>query len=149
MYQLTPKVTIYNINEPMVNDGIYIVPHEANVHPWWSSYTVLILNEMAQLNLKNTKVLDFGCGSVGILGLVAKLFGASHVDFVDNNPKIAELANLTLKANGLDSRVYSEPTDNNYDFVFANVGNSDLVDKVSKLSRHGIGTDQTEGLIIW
>jgi ribosomal protein L11 methyltransferase len=44
--------------------------------------TRLMLREMLQLNLSGKEVLDMGCGT-GILGITAKLMGASYVLAVD------------------------------------------------------------------
>jgi ribosomal protein L11 methyltransferase len=46
--------------------------------------TRLMLREMLQLNLSGKEVLDMGCGT-GILGITAKLLGASYVLAVDND----------------------------------------------------------------
>ncbi|MCB8994877.1 MAG: 50S ribosomal protein L11 methyltransferase [Bacteroidales bacterium] len=44
--------------------------------------TRLVLREMLRLDLKNKEVLDMGCGT-GVLGIVAKMMGASYVLSLD------------------------------------------------------------------
>jgi ribosomal protein L11 methyltransferase len=44
--------------------------------------TYLVLAEMLKLDLKNARVLDFGCGS-GILAIAAEKLGAQHITAID------------------------------------------------------------------
>lgn len=86
--------------------------------------TSMCVHLMQQLDLKNKRVLDFGCGS-GILGICAHKLGASDVLFADNDEQAITATAYNCKLNGIenpqlvcdDVRKITEPAD----VVIANI----------------------------
>ena len=60
--------------------------------------TKMCLDWLAQQDLKNYKILDYGTGS-GILAIAAAMLGAQEVDGIDIDPKSIEAAHNNTKLN--------------------------------------------------
>ena len=86
--------------------------------------TSMCVHLMQKLDLKNKRVLDFGCGS-GILGICAHKLGASDVLYADNDEQAITATAYNCKINGItapqlvcdDVRKIKEPAD----VVIANI----------------------------
>lgn len=86
--------------------------------------TSMCVHLMQKLDLKNKRVLDFGCGS-GILGICAQKLGASDVLYADNDEQAITATAYNCKINGItapqlvcdDVRKITEPAD----VVIANI----------------------------
>ncbi|MEX2352666.1 MAG: 50S ribosomal protein L11 methyltransferase, partial [Gammaproteobacteria bacterium] len=59
---------------------------------------------LADHDMKDKRVIDYGCGS-GILGLAAACLGASEVIAVDIDPQALQATENNARQNGLESRV--------------------------------------------
>ncbi len=62
--------------------------------------TALCLRWLDSLNLREKRVLDFGCGS-GILGIAAALLGAREVIGIDNDPQAIIATRENAQRNGV------------------------------------------------
>ena len=99
--------------------------------------TSLILEWMEFQDLKQTIVLDFGCGT-GILGIFALLKGAAHYVFVDNDPLATENTQENLMLNALPQSVVLTggqeviPKDE-YDLILANITRNVLLETIPNL----------------
>jgi ribosomal protein L11 methylase PrmA len=149
MYQLGPLVVIGQ--DEAAPDGWWVrllpLVHVLS-YPWWSDATEAVLAELAAVDLDGKAVLDFGCGDSAILSIaVAKRGATPHP--VEINPEFVEIAQQQLAANGIDVLVSQAAALAHYDFALANVGDAELVGKVSLLADHGIGTDRDGNLIKW
>lgn len=93
--------------------------------------TSMCIDFLNTLPIKNSHVLDFGCGS-GILGICAKALGASSVTFIDTDEQAITATRNNCKLNGIndptvvlsDVRKISEPAD----IVLANITADVLID---------------------
>ena len=90
--------------------------------------TSLCLEWLTQLNLKNYRVLDYGCGS-GILAIAAKKLGAQHVVGVDIDSQAIIASNYNSQQNQvqidfLDANAF---THQQFDVVVANILSSALM----------------------
>lgn len=83
----------------------------------------LVLNEN---NCENKKVLDLGCGYLGILGIIAYLNKAKSVDSIDCDSECVVWFNKLIASNNLDkihcfkSDYFQKINDHNYDMILAN-----------------------------
>ena len=66
--------------------------------------TQLCLDWLARNEVKNYKLIDYGCGS-GILALAAARLGASHVYAVDIDPQALAAASENVAINELETKV--------------------------------------------
>jgi len=84
--------------------------------------THLCLDWLSQQVRHGVSVLDYGCGS-GILGLAAAKLGAGRVLGVDIDPHALTAARDNAERNGvtLELRTSSEPLDDRFDLVVANI----------------------------
>lgn len=64
--------------------------------------TGMCLRWLAQNDVKNSTVIDYGCGS-GVLAMAAALLGASKVYAVDNDPQAITSTEENIRRNGIDS----------------------------------------------
>ncbi len=73
--------------------------------------TSLCLQWLAQNDLKNKQVIDYGCGS-GILGLAAHLLGAKEVIGCDLDPQAVIASHENARRNGIDTHfeMYDVPS---------------------------------------
>ena len=86
--------------------------------------TALCLTWLDQYDLKNKKVIDYGCGS-GILSLAALKLGATHVFAVDIDEQALQATQNNALTNGVDEHLLtiSHPDDLHtpVDLVVANI----------------------------
>ena len=75
---------------------------------------------------KDKKVLDLGCGYLGILSLIAYANGASEIEAIDYDNKCVEWFNKIISDNSLDnikcfnSNYFQNIDQSNYDLILAN-----------------------------
>ena len=96
-------------------------------------------------SLKNSKVLDIGCGS-GILSVIALLLGASSATACDIDPGAARCANENAALNNIEKSEYTVITGNvfeddsficeKYDFVLANIVADVIIDLSALLDKY-------------
>ncbi|MCL2861884.1 MAG: 50S ribosomal protein L11 methyltransferase [Firmicutes bacterium] len=106
--------------------------------------TSMCIEHVQQVELKNKRVVDVGCGS-GILGLASLRLGAKDCLFLDidenaiiavhQNAKTNNLANFEAKNNSL-----LEGVENKFDIVLANL-TADLLLKLVKYVTHNMRND--------
>jgi ribosomal protein L11 methyltransferase len=95
--------------------------------------TRLCLDWLANHNLSDQRVLDFGCGS-GVLAIAAKLLGAKIVVAVDHDPQALTATRDNAQINGLadDALVVQTNSDfdsgGRFDVVVANILANPLID---------------------
>jgi ribosomal protein L11 methyltransferase len=84
--------------------------------------TRLCLGWLADAQLNDESVLDYGCGS-GILAIAAKLLGAGSVVGVDLDPAAVETAKRNASENSARARFYLPDDEPNqiYDRIVANI----------------------------
>lgn len=86
--------------------------------------TSMCMEYVEEDDLNGKYVLDIGCGS-GILSILAKKLGASHVDACDIDPLAVESTLENSQINGVkvkafESNLFSK-VDGKYDLIFANI----------------------------
>ncbi len=124
--------------------------------------TFLCLQWLAEQNLNNKHIIDYGCGS-GILGVAALLLGAQQATGVDIDPQALIATQDNLQRNGLSAERFTVhlPSDfsttNTADIVVANILAGPLVDLAEpmiallkpngKLCLSGILATQAESVI--
>jgi len=89
--------------------------------------TNMCLRWLADQNLQDQRVLDYGSGS-GILAIAALLSGAAHADAVDIDPLAVEACSENAERNGVSENLRSylpsqlpEKPENSYELVIANI----------------------------
>ncbi len=123
--------------------------------------TALCLEWLDSCDLKNTTVVDYGCGS-GILGIAALLLGAKQVIAIDNDPQALIATRDNAERNGIDqSKIHTylpdqTPQQTQADIVVANIlagplielapHISHLADSTAKLALSGIISNQAQTL---
>lgn len=144
------RFTVCGIEEPESGEyPIRLLPHvHGNAFPFWSESTSNILDALTVEDVKGKRVLDFGAGASGILGIAAWKLGAKHIDFVERDRELAPILTAQAAANKLTSRIMFSTTEH-YDFALVNLGNAVEVGKVSQLAEHGIGTDEQGEVLRW
>ena len=101
--------------------------------------TYLVLNEMLNLDFKDARVLDFGCGS-GILAIGAEKLGANEVIAIDYDKWSVEntLENISLNQ-CLHISVYQADSLENetspFDFILANITRDILIISTADIIR--------------
>ena len=123
--------------------------------------TEMCLRWLDGLELHDSAVLDYGCGS-GILGLAAAALGARSVTLTDIDPQALTATTDNLAANGLagPANLVTAPknvTDVSHDILLANILSNTLIelgptlDKLmrpgAKLAITGILADQADSVI--
>ena len=95
--------------------------------------TALCLNWLAQADVKNKVVIDYGCGS-GILAIAAALLGANKVIGVDTDPQALEATQANAERNGVTIETYlpDDCPDEVCDLLLANI----LAGPLQSLSEH-------------
>lgn len=102
--------------------------------------TSMCIDLMQRLELKNKRVLDFGCGS-GILGVCATALGAGSVLFADTDEQAVTATAYNCKINGIkdpevflrDVRELAEPADT----IVANI-TADVLTAVEPMIRSAL-----------
>ncbi|MBX2847329.1 MAG: 50S ribosomal protein L11 methyltransferase, partial [Acidiferrobacterales bacterium] len=87
--------------------------------------TAMCLNWLAEQDLAEQNVLDYGSGS-GILSIGALFSGAGHVDAVDIDPLAVQACEQNAERNHFSDRMTAFlptqlPNENRYDLVIANI----------------------------
>lgn len=101
--------------------------------------TYLVLKEMLSLDFKESRVLDFGCGS-GILGIGAEKLGAKEVVAIDYDKWSVENTLENIELNQC-SRISVYQADNlkmetkSYDFILANITRDILIANTEDILR--------------
>ncbi len=116
--------------------------------PWWSASTQAVLTAMPDVIKPGDRVLDFGTGASAILAIAAARLGAT-VTATEIHTELAALAREQLAANDVSAEVYEAIDGGDFDVVLANVGDAELVGRLSNIAPHGIGTDKDGALISW
>lgn len=108
--------------------------------------TWLMSKTMFELPLKNTYVLDMGCGT-GILAILAKLLGAKHVQGIDIDEWSIENSMENASINGFNDIDFKKgdahllPLQETYDVILANINKNilkqDLASYYSSLKSNG------------
>lgn len=127
----------FHASRPDVETEILIAPQMA-FGTGHHSTTKLILEWMSEVDFNNKRVLDFGCGT-GILGIYAKMRGASEICLIDND-KIAILnAKDTLNMNyTFAEHVYVGDIDKipniKYHYILCNITRNTILERLEKLA---------------
>lgn len=100
--------------------------------------TSLCLTWLAENDLKEQQVIDYGCGS-GILGIAALKLGAKHVFAVDHDPQALSAATFNSQQNHLHPSAFTTllPEDMpaiQADLVIANILAQPLIKLAAKLA---------------
>jgi ribosomal protein L11 methyltransferase len=108
--------------------------------------TRLMLREMLQLNLSGKEVLDMGCGT-GILGITAKLMGASYVLAVDIDEWAFQNSYENFQSNKIEQPYDVFPGDSSvleghtFHVILANINRNILLNDIqvyfNTLKEHG------------
>lgn len=108
--------------------------------------TYMMIHMMRDLNFKNTKVLDYGCGT-GILAILAAQMGASTIDAVDIEVESYQNTMENAQINQVDTIQAIHGTldhifDSGYDIILANINRNVILDSLAvlhqKLNRRGV-----------
>lgn len=102
--------------------------------------TFLCLKFLDSLDLSNTNILDFGCGS-GILAIAALKLGAKSASGIDIDPQAIEATKENAKRNNLEGKIHlslGEDTDEThaFDLVVANILAGPLVELEPTIAKH-------------
>jgi ribosomal protein L11 methyltransferase len=100
--------------------------------------TALCLEWLEAQDLKDKKIIDYGCGS-GVLGIAALLLGCKSVQAIDNDPQALLATAQNGLSNGLaDTQLTVSLPDGNLcfsaDIVMANILAGPLIELASKLA---------------
>lgn len=100
--------------------------------------TAGVLRMMKLVPLKDTTVLDFGCGT-GILGIYACMMGVKMVEGIEITPEAVENCQENINLNGSTCMTVREGDGNNlpygkYDILLCNVNRNVLIDKAPQIS---------------
>jgi ribosomal protein L11 methyltransferase len=99
--------------------------------------TAMCLEWLESLDLRGSRVLDYGCGS-GVLAIAAMRLDAAHATGIDNDPQAIIATAANAMNNGVDVSVCEDPAelDGPYDVVVANILAGPLVDLATQLSEY-------------
>ena len=96
--------------------------------------TFLMMNEMFQIDFKNKKVLDMGCGT-GVLSILSKKLGASYIQAIDIDEWSYEnsVENATLNNTEEIDFKLGDVTDINrkFDVVLANINRNIILEDIN------------------
>lgn len=97
--------------------------------------TSMCLKWLDSKNLRNKRVLDFGCGS-GILSIAAAKLGASKIVAVDHDPQALEASRANAAFNNVIVDVCATVTEGEqFEFVVANILANTLVEHAQLLQK--------------
>jgi len=119
------------------------VEHEVHIQPKMAfgtghhATTWMMIDQMAKLDFKGKKVLDYGCGT-GILAILAEKLGASPIDAVDIEPPAVENSLEHLSLNACTQVTTYEGTldqleNEHYDIILANINRNVILASLSTL----------------
>jgi ribosomal protein L11 methyltransferase len=102
--------------------------------------TYLLLEEILRLDFTDKLVLDMGCGT-GILAILCRMKGASHVLAVDNDPRACANAAENIAFNAVEDITIVEGTtailkDEQFDVIFENIWKNNVIADIPTLSKH-------------
>ncbi|HLQ85899.1 MAG TPA: 50S ribosomal protein L11 methyltransferase [Salinisphaeraceae bacterium] len=101
--------------------------------------TALCLHWLAQADVRDCTVLDYGCGS-GILAIAAARLGAAQVVAVDIDPQALSATRANAAQNNVAERIRTASPDAleaaEYDLVLANILARPLIELATLLARH-------------
>jgi ribosomal protein L11 methyltransferase len=104
--------------------------------------TTLCIQGLQEYMQKGMRVADVGCGS-GILGLVALLLGAAHVQYTDIDDQAIGATYANLALNNIDSARYNvtqcsllDGVSGQYDIIVANLTADILIQLAAQLPQH-------------
>lgn len=147
--QVTPQLWIY----PSWVDARPDIPVVVRIDPGMAfgtgthETTRLCMQLLAEMNLQDRTVLDYGCGS-GILAIAALKLGASHAVGVDIDPKAETVALENAGINGVESHFAIQSARDvetqTFDVVVANILAFALID----LSATLIARTREKGYIV-
>ena len=151
--------------EPKADDRINVVIDPGMAFGTGTHETTsLCLGKIAEMELENFSVLDFGCGS-GILGITAGKLGAAEIVGIDIDQRAIETANRNAAINGmqgvftamLNEKFEAQYAGKRFNLVLANIlaGTlvslsqmiSDWVTNTGYLMLSGILRDQIENVL--
>lgn len=97
--------------------------------------TFMMLQTLADIDLRNKTVLDFGCGT-GILSVAAALEGATKITGIDIQTEAVENSIEHAKMNHVSDVCHfllgdlDVLTENKYDVIFANISRQVIIDNI-------------------
>ena len=119
------------------------VEHELVINPKMAfgtghhETTRLVIKSMRNINFKNKKVLDYGCGT-GILAFLAEKLGATEIDAVEiEQPAHENAVENAGKNNMKNISIYCgtliDVPEKTYDIILANINRNVILDSLSAL----------------
>ena len=96
--------------------------------------TYMMLSYVAELDMQGKRVLDMGCGTA-VLGILAKLRGASYVEGVDIDEWAFNNARENAASNGVDITLKlgdATTLRGNFDIIIANINRNILLADMDK-----------------
>ncbi len=111
--------------------------------------TRLMIEQMLQLEFRNMKVLDMGCGT-GVLGILASLMGASEVVSIDFDNWAYQSTMENVTKNHIKNLTAIEGNKNSipsatFDIILANINRNTLLEQMKEYAQH---THQKSLLIV-
>lgn len=101
--------------------------------------TYMMMEMMSELDIKNRKVLDMGCGT-GILAILAQKLQAEYVEGIDNEEWAYENSLENAERNGVAEIVFKHGEKEliphfEFDIILANINRNILIDMMPELSK--------------
>lgn len=96
--------------------------------------TYMMLSYVAELDMQGKRVLDMGCGTA-VLGILAKMRGASYVEGVDIDEWAFNNARENAVSNGVDIELKlgdANTLSGNFDIIIANINRNILLADMGK-----------------
>lgn len=127
------KASFHRITQPF--------PYEILINPKMSfgtghhATTFLMLTQQLDISFKNKNVLDAGCGT-GILGILASMAGAKHVDSCDIDEWSVDNTTENIALNSCNNisvfhgTIKSVPPGKVYDIILANINKNVLLEEI-------------------
>jgi len=104
--------------------------------------TYQMLNLMYEMDLKDSNILDAGCGT-GILAIFGGLKEAKHLDAYDIDEWAVDNTKENFALNSIDENSYNiwqgeveSVTDSQYDLILANINKNILLEDIQYLQKH-------------